>query len=173
MKNQTPENQNYKIAIEISNKFEFYFIALVFTILGLSIQTSSLNKIFFQYIFELAAWGFLLTSGLAGLSRLEWMSIFYRHHGELQEEQRILDMLDQGTKGRPIFKSLGESWTLGALKEEKARVEERVTLRKREIEKVNKWTLWKYKIQKWSFVVGLIALIISRGIGGLNTLFNF
>lgn len=172
MNYQKPENENYKIARELSNKFDFYFIALVFTILGLSIQTSSLGKIFSQYIFEIAAWVFFLASGLAGLSRLEWMSVFYQHHGAVQDKQRTIDMLDQGIKGRAILKSIGETWTIDELKEEEEKVKKQVILRKKEIEKVDKWILLKYRIHKWAFIIGIVVLIISRSIVGLNNLFH-
>ncbi len=44
MANPNIENTNFQISRQISEKFEFYFIALVFTVLGLTIQTSSFSK---------------------------------------------------------------------------------------------------------------------------------
>jgi len=63
-------DKNQEISIQTQQKFEFYFLALVFTVLGLSIQTSVFSSKL-QSAIEIAAWAFFLISGLAGLSRME------------------------------------------------------------------------------------------------------
>lgn len=161
------ENKNLKISIEVAQKFEFYFLALVFTILGLSVQTSSFTKDYFQYLFEISALFSLLVSGLAGLSRIEWMPVVYRHYGCLQQDQRDLDLLSEGLKGKSIMKPSGEVWPVNELAEEKKELENSISKRKKESEKVDKWSLRKYKIHKWSFFLAIICLVVSR------TLYNF
>ena len=66
-----------KIAIEYQQKFVFYILGLTFTILALSIQTSSFEKFYFADLAEICGWLCLLVSGLLGLSRIEWSSVFY------------------------------------------------------------------------------------------------
>ena len=61
----------------LNHQFEFYFIALIFTILGLAVQTSSTTEILIQIVFEISSWVSLLLSGLVGLSRLEWLPFVY------------------------------------------------------------------------------------------------
>lgn len=114
----SPENENFKLSRESSAKFEFYFIALVFTILGLSIQTSVLTEKFYQYIFELLSWAMLLISGLAGLSRLEWMGPYYAQSGTMQDLNKEIKIFQQGLKGRPILKSQRVAWTKEEMEKE-------------------------------------------------------
>lgn len=168
--NQKKEDGNFKVAREITHKFEFYFIALVFTILGMSIQTSSMMLEFKQYVFEIIAWVTFLISGLAGLSRLEWMGVYYRQHGALNENKQTHEMLDQGVKGRPVLKSHNQTWTKQELESERLKWADLVSYRENEIKKISKWVSIKYEIHKLAFVIGLIVLIIARSISGLNGL---
>jgi len=166
------ENPNITIAREISQKFEFYFIALVFTVLALSIQTSSFTKIYFQYLFEIFAWCCFLISGLAGLSRLEWLPIAYRHHGSQDIEKNNLSAVNEGIHGRPILDSTGGEWTDEQLQKSKRELEEQIAKRNKKIEMLEMTSIFKYKIHKWSFVIGLISLIVSRTIINLRTVFQ-
>ena len=60
------------VAQQSQEKFQFYGVALVFTILGLSIQTATFDGHIIARICELFSWLMLLVSGLSGLSHLEW-----------------------------------------------------------------------------------------------------
>ena len=110
MDNVNTENENKAIARNLSHKFEYYLIALVFTILGLSIQTASFSGEYFQYILEFSAWFLLLISGLFGLWRLEYVPVAYREYGQQEIEERSLDAMNQGLQGRSIEKMNGEEW---------------------------------------------------------------
>ena len=170
MENQTKENPNIEIAIQASQKFEFYVIALVFTILGLSIQTSTVIG-GWQCLFEILSWITLLTSGFAGLSRLEWAPIAYTHAGWLQKEQDVLNMLNKGLRGRVVLDPSGQQWSQERISEEKSKQEEHISKRKAEKEKVEKRLEWKYTTHKWCFVAGILCLVISRAILSLSKFF--
>ena len=77
MNQSSEEDKNLTIAVDLQNKFEFYFIGLVFTVLALSIQTASIAKGHIQYFFEIFAWFSLLLSGFSGLLKLECKSEIY------------------------------------------------------------------------------------------------
>ena len=55
--------KKYEIAHQSQEKFQFYALALVFTILGLSIQIASFDGHVAAKIFELLSWVLLLFSG--------------------------------------------------------------------------------------------------------------
>src|SRR5262245_61962142 len=62
---------NLDVARKLQEKYEWYFLALIFTVLGLSVQTAKLGHSFGADIFEVMGWVSLLVSGIAGLSRVE------------------------------------------------------------------------------------------------------
>ena len=65
------------IANQSQEKFQFYAVSLVFTILGLSIQTANFDGHIVARICELLSWLMLLISGLSGLSHLEWNPVIH------------------------------------------------------------------------------------------------
>jgi hypothetical protein len=69
---------NQDVGIELQNKFAFYLVALIFTILALSVETADFNGEKITDSAEILAWLFLLTSGLSGLRRLEIIPTIYR-----------------------------------------------------------------------------------------------
>lgn len=164
-------SKNDDVAVETRTKLEFYFLALVFTVLGLSIQTGHLGKANGQYLFEISAWVSLLISGLAGLSRMEWIPIVYFQTSRKQEEEEIVKTL-QGAQGPLLVQGSGRMLSL----DERTRAEENlaknVELRKQKMSKIEKGCEIKYLIHKWFFVLGLFLLICSRTLHGINTGFS-
>lgn len=165
--NTNEENYNFVISRQISQKFEFYFIALTFTILGLSIQTASFTNINSQCFMEIIGWLCLAFSGLAGLSRLEWLPVAYRHYGSLQQEKNSLNVFNQGLQGRTILKGNQEEWSIEELKDTQGNLTTRITEREKVIKRLDRSTVIKYKIHKWGFVIGVFCIIFSRAIIGL------
>lgn len=159
---------NIELSIEISQKFEFYILALVFTILGLAIQTAPYERTWWGSAIEVIAWLVLLISGLSGLSRLEWMPVCYRHFGYLHQEKRSLQTFDQGLGGRPILNEKYREWSLEELQKAKEEVQNQILMRQGKLDRLERWSFLKYKIHKWSFVVGLLLLFISRAFNSLH-----
>lgn len=151
-------NPNLEHAINIKDKFEFYFLALVFTVLGLSIQTSQLTSTW-QAIIEVCGWASLLSSGLAGLSRMEWLPLSYEHHSVLTEQKSVIR---EAKTGRKFMHKSGELMSPleveHYIKDVNERMKERVAL----MDKLEHKDKNKYFIHKWMFVVGLSFLIVSR-----------
>ena len=151
---------NLEHAINIKDKFHFYFLALVFTILGLSIQTSSFESMP-QAIIEVCAWASLLCSGLAGLSRMEWLPLGYEHYSELTSQKTFLR---EAETGRELMDESGKIMTpLEAeqfIKDVKSRMNERTAF----MDKLERKEKIQYSIHKWFFVLGIAMLAVSRGI---------
>jgi len=64
-----------EIAQQSQEKFEFYLVGLVFTLLALSIQTAKFGQSNLSDFFELSGWLSLAVSGLSGLWRLEYIPV--------------------------------------------------------------------------------------------------
>jgi len=67
-------------AREVHTKFEFYFVALTFTMLAFAIQTGEFHgsRYSFYDFLEGTAWVALTAAGLLGLWRLEYFPPMYR-----------------------------------------------------------------------------------------------
>ena len=87
---------NYiEVAEDYSRKFNFYIVALAFTLMGLSVQTAKFDSGVFGLCFELLGWLGLLLSGVIGLHRLSKFTSLYTllhrrevHNDNLTAEQR-------------------------------------------------------------------------------------
>ncbi len=156
------------MAIQAQQKFDFYFIALVFTILGLTVQTSSITGKC-QCFFEIVSWILLLVSGLVGLSRLAWRPVFYMQAGFIQRKEDDIGALDESRiSGKIVIKPSGEYWAQEELSEEQAKLEQSISAVKGAKNKIEKRLKWKYSIHKWCFVIGICLLLVSRIIVALN-----
>ncbi len=163
-----PIDPNIEVAQKYRERFEFYFVGLIFTILGLSIQTAK----FFQTIipdgFELLAWMSLLVSGFMGLIRIEWTPIAHQYISKKKRFSKEIDEItihkERGTKKLP-----GVDGEIDAdeLLENKAWALEKVGSNLKDVEKKLSYS---YKIRKWLFLAGIILLVLARGIIPANGL---
>ena len=138
--------------------FEFYFLALVFTVLGLSIQTSQFSSRL-QSIFEVTAWTSFLISGLAGLFRMEWTPVFYARHSDLTDKESFVK---EAKTGRPVQSKQGRLLSDIEVGKRIQQIENEIKEGTQEMNAIETHSKVKYFLHKWRFVVGLGLLIISR-----------
>lgn len=164
--------QEFEIAQKQQEKFEFYLISLVFTLLALSIQTSEFGNSNIADAFELLGWILLLASGLAGLWRMEFLSI-ERVKGAQKEEYRdkVIEMeglIQQGTTEVHVL----ENNATQAVSERRDEYQSAVDALGPVIKKLERNNLWKYTVHRYAFVVGVIALVFSRAYIPASNLFS-
>lgn len=152
-------DKNLDISIQTQQKFEFYFLALVFTVLGLSIQTSQFSSKL-QLFFEVVAWISFLVSGLAGLSRMEWIPVSYKSYSELTEEKSFVR---EAKTGRPVKTESGILSDV-EVKERIKHAENRIKERTQFMEEIEYRHNIKTFLHKWLFVAGLALLVLSRAV---------
>lgn len=153
---------NEQQAVALQEKLEFYFVGLVFTILGLSVQTFSPERTDPWYYFDLAGWSFLFVSGLSGLLRLETMFRHFKFHARKDQ----LESIQTAVKKRQQFEAVRDLVGGFSNPEETGRLAE---LTKSQIATAEGWITRNEKVQaisyylaKWCFVGGLASLFASR-----------
>jgi len=163
------ENSNSEVGQRIQEKFQFYIVGLIFTLLGLSIQTASFGTSMVADLLELGAWLCLLVSALIAMSRLEWAPQIYRLFDIQQdlkaEQQKLRQAINTGagvvdTTGQPIEPN-----------ESLRKIEERIDVTVGQVKKLDKGAQWKYTAHKLGFVLGLVLLLIARAYVPVSIIF--
>ena len=147
------------IANQSQEKFQFYAVSLVFTILGLSIQTANFDGHIVARICELLSWLMLLISGLSGLSHLEWNPVIHVQmvrkdeleatESQLQDIEQLKVLLNDTTV--PISEPIEEHASyIKKLDDELTELDSKAEI--------------KYSVFKWCFAIGITLLVVSRSI---------
>ncbi len=148
---------------QLQEKFELYLLALIFTLLGLAVQTAKFGTSQLADALELLGWLSLLMSGLVGLSRLEWLPVAYKtssHLFELKaEHRRFVDAAEHGVEEVPVVEQQEPAKIEDLIADRASGIEE-VEARIKELENS---ILRKYTVHKWLFVCGLALLVAARG----------
>jgi len=168
VKQMSDQNPNTVAAAEAAQKFEFYFLALVFTILGLSIQTTVFYRWGYQFLFELLAWAALLVSGLAGLLRLHWVPVAYRATARIQQHEELLNRFKKAeSEDISVEKESGGAFSIQEISAEKEGLSQDILTTKEKLQDIEQSLQLKYGIHKWAFLLGILSLVISRAMAGL------
>jgi NhaP-type Na+/H+ or K+/H+ antiporter len=169
----TPASQqNTAIAQRIQEKFDAYLLGLIFTILGLSIQTAKFGTSPTADALEILSWLLLLVAGLAGLSRLEWAPEMYRLFGLQQEKDELGRAVQLASlKGTtevyvaPLGKSVPADQYVAEAKESVATVEAA-------LKPLQRKGFIKYRVMKVAFVLGLFSLMCARALLPVRGIFH-
>jgi hypothetical protein len=162
-----PNAQN---ASDLQQKFELYFLGLIFTILGFALQTSQKPAHISVAITELMAWAFLILCGIIGMYRLIWASVTMYTYSEINIFKATRAQIQglsvaRGILTDPAGNPIDIPSTLGDLNESIDKLEGRST-------KQNKRSVFLFNVQLIIFIAALIMLFYSRGYTSLNLIFN-
>jgi len=145
---------------------------LIFTILGLAIQTAKLGTSRVADSLEILGWLSLAFSGLSGLSRLEWVPVALKTGSQLQdirkERQQLADAAEAGLQLIPVV----DQPEPANIHEVIANRDDAIGKVEAHIDKMDQRIRLKYDIHKWSFVIGLLLLIAARGYGPVVGIFS-
>lgn len=157
---------------ELQEKFELYLLALIFTILGLAIQTAKLGTSRVTGSLEVLGWLSLVFSGLSGLSRLEWVPVALKTGSQLQEirkeRQQLADAAEAGLHEIQVV----DQPEPADIRELIANRDDTIGKVEAHIDKMDQRIRLKYNIHKWSFVIGLVLLIAARSYGPVVEIFG-
>lgn len=152
---------NQEISHRIRERFSFYFVALIFTILGLSLQTASFGKSIFSDVLELVGWASLLISGLSGLSRLNWTPNLFFLFDEQQTHKSDLNAIKSGVALGQV-QSVRMEGKIGPPGPAIQKKEEHLEMVDTEVERLQKKLSRRYRLQQWGFYIGVSSLAIAR-----------
>ena len=163
MADKSSTSSEHAVAQQTQEKFEFYLLSLVFTLLALSIQTAKFGASVPSNALELLGWLCFVVSGLAGLSRVEWTSII-RVQMATQSgfEQEKFQLKELQLKGQTHIHVL-ETGQAQPIAERIANREFAVSKLTPHIAKLEHRSHIKYELHKYGFVVGVLCVASARG----------
>jgi hypothetical protein len=147
---------------EAQQKFDYYVVALDFTLLAAAVQTAKFGTSQISDLLELTAWVLLLVAGVLALWRLEWMHVVDRLAQELHTttEERV-----QLVKG----KAEGSQSVLVASTQQVSPIDVQIGNRDESLKQIqarldnlDRSAMRKYSVARWGFVLGLASLVAAR-----------
>ena len=150
-------------ARSLRSKFDYYLVALNFTVLALAVQSANLTTSKVETSFELFGWALLLVAGIFGIYRLEKQPGAYENIAKISAVEKELSELrerrDHGTSEviYPDQDSTPKS------------IESEIAIKSAWLEKNKPCIKLEdlrqkrgYKNHRNFFIFGLISLIVSR-----------
>lgn len=156
----TSPEPNILVAQRFQERFEFYLVALTFTLLGLAAQTAAFGQFALADLAELAAWGVLLLSGLTGLARLEGIPHLYELASMRSERLEIVTALRRGPvvgEVRFLNETLSVEDALAKQEANVGQIDEALEFRDAKL-------IGKARLQRRAFAMGLTMLVAARGL---------
>lgn len=153
-----PNAQN---ATDIQSKFELYFITLIFTILGLAIQTSKNSPFIVVAVMELTSWLFLTTAGLIAMYRVVRLPIILNGFAAINRNNVVIEQVENDSRfNRKMLDTDNSLVDHADIIKKYERKNENLNAKNKSI---NSKLIDLFKIQWWLFILALVGLIVSRG----------
>lgn len=161
--NESPSMTSEEYARQLQEKIDFYLLALVFTLLGLAIQTAKFQSSDVADALELTGWLSLAVSGVAGLSRLEWLPVshlgFHRISTLTSEKTSLEKLAISGQTKLQVTDSdtpQDITWLI-------SKRDEAIDNLEKNMDDLQESTLSKYRVHKVCLLLGIALLTGARG----------
>lgn len=168
------EQLNAQAAQKIQIKFDFYAVALTFTTLAFSLETAHFGRGLASDAIEFIAWAGLFVSGLAGLSRLSYAAqVLFAYSRRVGMQESVTEVKKAAaTEGKTSVHSATLDATVPASLFV-TMAEESLKRTAPSIERMEKRLERRYRLQLWGFVLGILSLVVARGLPHLVNLFGY
>jgi len=162
MADQKSAQSENAIAQQTQEKFEFYVLSLVFTLLALSIQTAKFGTAIAADALELSGWLFFIVSGIAGLWRMEWVPVIRiklaQKQGFEDENLKLKELQLQGQTELLVL----ENNSRQPISERIQNRENAINLLSPYITKLERKHFIKYYFHIYGFVLGILCVASAR-----------
>ena len=148
----------------VVEKYEFYFLGLTFTLLGLAVQTFKPTTVLSADVVEIGGWLCLLVSGLLGMSKIEWIPVILH----VKNRQSYLEEAQGGLQKAESFNLSvrdSQSGQFVNVAEVSAVAAKSLAEVATQGSRLERWYEIKYRWQKACFLIGLVALVLARAQG--------
>ena len=163
MSEKSAAEGNIEISQRLQERFETYWLGLIFTLLALSVQSAKFGVSVPADVLELLSWLLLLVAGLAGMSRFEWMPRQYAWYAhQINEEEKVRAAQQRIADGIEIV-NLAPLMTEMPAAQYLAKAEATVKEVEDRLKQLDAKQLRKYRLKRWSFALALGSLIAARG----------
>jgi len=151
------------VAQQQQEKFEFYLLSLVFTLLALSVQSAKFGSSTLVDTLELSGWVSLLISGIAGLWHMESSPIIRVKMAQKQEfAEYISQMKELQLKGQTkiiLLETSSEESIADLIKNR----QHAINVLGPFIKNLEWYNYIKYDAHRYGFVLGVVLVVIARG----------
>lgn len=154
----------------LAEKFEFFFIGLIFTVLGVSIQTVDFSTAStLAMSSELTSWLLFLISGLVGLNKLEWLPNVVYLRDKIQNRKGLMSELQAMSKvsNQILIAETQEYENIHHIIDKGKNLSEQY---EEEFQSLIKKHGIKNKIQRWCFYIGFVLIAFSRSFDHIKSI---
>lgn len=152
---------NLEYSRSLQEKYEYYLVALTFTLLALSVQTATFTDDKAVTILELLGWASLLVSGFIALTRMELQPSGHENFAILDAEKEKLSALKSGN----LVASHDTGQVIQSLQ---AWIDRNEPI----LEDLESKLIFQYRLHKYLFFSGVSLIIVSRGYSAFMGLFG-
>lgn len=150
------------IAQQTQEKFEFYLLSLVFTLLALSIQSAKFGAAVPADAMELVGWLLFIVSGVAGLWRMEWVPVIRVKLAQKRDfESEINQLKELQLQGQTEIHVL-ENNSRQPIPERIQNRENAVNLLSPYIMNLERRHFIKYYFHVYGFILGVLCVASAR-----------
>ncbi|MFO1338559.1 MAG: hypothetical protein U1F53_10030 [Burkholderiaceae bacterium] len=147
---------------DLQEKFELYVLSLLFTLLAAAVQTSSFGKNIAADSLELTSWLLLLSSGLIGLWRMEWLPVAHSTHGARLRKEQFLKQVDAAVASGTTEIAVEGKDDLIPIQDARTTLVEQIAKAKAAEEAFGRSAVKRYRWHRATFALGLGVLMASR-----------
>jgi hypothetical protein len=161
-----------ELAHQTQEKFQFYVLGLIFTLLAASVQTAKFGVSSTATSLELFGWAALLIAGVVLMWRVEWDSPIRMLHTKLAEAEHEQAQLIQA-QGLGQQNAVTHMGAQVPIAQRLADLAARIPEAKAKVKRMERLDAIKYTTARIAFLLGVTGVVLARGLPPAVELFGY